>query len=427
MKYKKSEIYIGFTIKDEKRDLTIIDEKIKKIKRKDKKRKNEYITLNQKWYKYHCNKCGNEDWISCNNLLYNDRGCNLCCKFSKRIVVGYNDIPTIAPWMVKYFKNEKDLLDTAPRSDKPKEMICPFCKTEKMFTPNKLFYRHSIGCNCSDNVPYSEKFMFSVLKQLNIEFIWQVTKNDFKWVGNYRYDFYFKYNNEDYIIETHGGQHYKDQKRGRTLEEEQENDRLKYELAINNEIKPENYIVIDCRSVEYDYIKNSILNSNLNKLFNLSKIDWHKVYQYADKNIVKEICDYWHIEKEINGNEITTGTLKDIFSTSYNTIIPALKKGTKYGWCNYNPKEELYKAHVMAAKISGEKYSKPLVAYKDSEIIGYFRNAEECAKKLENIYGFEFKNNSIRRVCTKERKTYKGFVFEYISKEQYEEFIKNKI
>ena len=49
---------------------------------------------------------------------------------------------------------------------------------------------------------------------------------------NYKYDFYFEHNNESYIIETHGSQHYVEGKfsvikGGRSLEGEQENDELK--------------------------------------------------------------------------------------------------------------------------------------------------------------------------------------------------------
>ena len=52
--------------------------------------------------------------------------------------------------------------------------------------------------------------MSNVLNYLNIDFKTQVSKNTFNWCKNYRYDFYFELNNEKYIIETHGGQHYEE-------------------------------------------------------------------------------------------------------------------------------------------------------------------------------------------------------------------------
>ena len=36
----------------------------------------------------------------------------------------------------------------------------------------------------------------------------EYNKKHEKWVQKYRYDFYFELNNEKYIIETHGEQHY---------------------------------------------------------------------------------------------------------------------------------------------------------------------------------------------------------------------------
>ena len=75
-------------------------------------------------------------------------------------------------------------------------------------------------------------------------------------------------------METHGKQHYEDGFKGcggRTLEEEQQNDKNKYELAIKNGIKQQNYIVIDCSKSDLEFIKNNIINSRLNELFNLNK------------------------------------------------------------------------------------------------------------------------------------------------------------
>ena len=50
-------INVGDSFKEEKRDITIIERKIRRVKRTDNKTKKEYIA-NEKWYKYHCNKCG---------------------------------------------------------------------------------------------------------------------------------------------------------------------------------------------------------------------------------------------------------------------------------------------------------------------------------------------------------------------------------
>ena len=125
--------------------------------------------------------------------------------------------------------------------------------------------------------------MHSLLEQLGIEF--QIQKT-FEWSKNVKhispklsgkkvYDFFLtKYNT---IIETHGIQHYEDyftriSKRARNSSEEQENDIIKQELAKNNNIN--NYISVNCRESNMNFIKNSILNCQLNNLFDLSQIDW---------------------------------------------------------------------------------------------------------------------------------------------------------
>lgn len=59
-------------IKDGKRDLTIIDREYR-----NKERENGRIEI-QKWYKYKCNECGYEGWITEGSLLGQGTGCACC-------------------------------------------------------------------------------------------------------------------------------------------------------------------------------------------------------------------------------------------------------------------------------------------------------------------------------------------------------------
>ena len=161
-------------------------------------------------------------------------------------------------------------------------------------------YIGGLSCFCNDGISYVEKFMYNALKQLDIKFSTQLSKTVFKWCDKYRYDFYFEYNNKQYICEINGLQHYeesfknvKSNRNRRTLKEEQKNDKLKKELALKNDIKEDNYIVIDCRYSELEWIKEHILNSNLAKIFDLSNIDWLKCHEFACCTRVKEACDLW--------------------------------------------------------------------------------------------------------------------------------------
>ena len=54
---KNFKIEIGQTFKDNKRDLVITDREYRPRYKKNSSK------CNDRYYKYHCNKCGNEDWI----------------------------------------------------------------------------------------------------------------------------------------------------------------------------------------------------------------------------------------------------------------------------------------------------------------------------------------------------------------------------
>lgn len=284
----------------------------------------------RKYYKYHCNKCGNEDWMEeCN--LKNGYGCNACC--SQKAVLGINTIWDKARWMVGLGVSEEDAKKYVPNSTKEIEVVCLFCGRKKIKKINYIYIDKSIGCICGDSISYSEKFMYSLLEQLNIDFETQYSP---EWSQNKRYDFHLlDYNT---IIETHGIQHYEESGRGRSLKEEQENDRIKKELALNNGIT--NYIVIDCRNSEIVWIKEQILNSDLANIIDLSNIDWLKCEEFARGNLVKEVCDYWHEHREINSEDITTTTICKVFGLGESTVRRYLKRGNRLGWCNYNAKEE---------------------------------------------------------------------------------------
>jgi len=193
---------------------------------------------------------------------------------------------------------------------------------------------------CSDNISYPEKFGLSFFNQLNINYIYN---SKLKWSENYRYDFII--DNLKLIVETHGGQHYEESfsriNGAKTLEEEQENDRLKKELAVRNGYK---YIEIDCRKSDMTWIKNNILDSELIKLFDLSNIDWLQIHEKSCKNLVKIVCDMWN-----NGIRNTLDISK-IIKLSRSSITTYLKQGTELGWCDYNPidaKKDGYKKNSI--------------------------------------------------------------------------------
>ena len=347
--YKEGEV-----IKDNKREIIILESFV------DKKDYNDGINRSTKRYKVKCLKCNNV-YETCEKVIRHKRGgCPYCCNNGKRAMLGLNTIWDTDRWMCDLGLSEQDAKTHTKWSNDIVKVICPDCGKEKNIRIYDII-KNSDGISCickTKSIKYPERFMSCVLNQLGVEYAFQITKKDFSWCDKYKYDFYIP--SIDGIIETHGGQHYKENTNfSMTLKEIQENDEVKYKLALYNGIKDENYIVIDCRYSDREYIKNSILNSKLNELFDLSKIDWLKCEKETIKfNLTKKICDRWNNKEEWE-------TVRDVINNndfgvkSNATIIKHLKIGTELGLCNYSAKEERLKNVYKTIKVREEnRYGK---------------------------------------------------------------------
>lgn len=414
-------IEIGQVFKNDNKNLTIIEKN--KIEDKNGRKR--------KYYKYHCNNCGyecgkhwssqdkkykDELWMEENNVFLH----NCACCTNQIVVQGINDIPTVAPWMIPYFQGGYDEAKLYGKNSGDK--IFPICldcgRINKTLISISSLYHKGNSCSCSDKIPYSEKFMFSLLEQLGIDFQTQLSKNIFNWCKNYRYDFYFKLKGEEYIIETHGNQHYDitenfSQKGGRTLKQEVENDKNKKELALKNGIKEENYIIIDCRKSELKWIKENILNSKISKLFDLSKINWLTCHEFSLNNRIKETCELW------NTKMYTTKEIASKMKVHRGTIREWLKKGNIIDWCNYN---------VGDAKIENNLKTRDRCIMSGKPILcidnGYlFLNINDCINNSIGVLGVQV-TKTIYCAITNRQKTHKGFTFKYISDLTEEEYIK---
>lgn len=339
-------------------------------------------------YNYKCLICENKDKIT--EYQLNDHiGCNVCCNNPQKVLKGYNDMWITNPELAKLLANPEDGYKYTENSNQYVDWKCPICGN---IIKNKMINqinRQRLSCpKCSDKLPYTEKFIYQFLKELEINFSYQLSKATLNWCKNYRYDFYFKINNEEYILEIHGIQHYQESFKhiikSKTVEEEQENDKLKKELALQNDIKPENYIIIDCRKSTLEWIKNSIINSKLNELFDLSKIDWLECHVFACNSLVKEVCNLW------NSGIKNVSKIEKNINLSNSTIRKYLKRGVKLGWCDYDPKEEHEKTLQKGRKIKCKK----VICVNNKKI---FNSIAEAAK--------ETKTSSIWACCKRKCKS----------------------
>lgn len=424
---KEFKIEIRTRYIDDKRDITIID---RKYINKEKNNKNGKITiLNEKIYKYKCNKCGyecgehykhgkykGELWIT-ESALLSGVGCS-CCN-NKITVPHINSIVTKEEthWMIPYFQVSYDEAKLYTKTSNIKVYFrCPDCGKikDKSTSISNLYYDHSIGCVCSDGQSYPSKIMYNLLKQLNIKFKTEYSPSWCKYlyknkIRKGKYDFFFENNNIKYIIETDGYFHKNDNNmNNQSTEESKFIDDEKDRLAKEHDIE---VIRINCVISDIDYIKNNengILNSKLIELFDLSKIDWIKCEEYALSNLVKIACEI----KRDNPN-MTTTEIGKMMGLHQDTIIKYLKRGSKvWKWINYYPKEERFKGSSKSGKMN----SKPVEIFKNGNSLGTYNSATELERKSEEDFGVKLLQSAISSVCignyTSEQ--YKGYTFKYI-------------
>lgn len=203
---------------------------------------------------YNC-ECLNDGYIYdiSQYSLINRTGCQVC--LNKVVLKGVNDIATTRPEIAKLFKNKEESFLYTQFSGKEVEFQCQFCGNVKKLKITTVSRRGHIQCNqCCDHFSYPNKFVYSALKQICPDVKCEVV---FKWSDKKRYDLYSeKYN---LIIENQGGFHYENNSKNMKMyntsfSQIHNNDIYKKNLALNNGIV--NYVVLDCKKSESEYIKN---------------------------------------------------------------------------------------------------------------------------------------------------------------------------
>ncbi len=276
------------------------------------------------------------------------------------------------PHIANMLINKEDAHTHTPHSNKEVAFRCNECN--HVFDKEIQLVTKTLSVlfcpRCSDGIKYPEKFVRSLLMQLGEDHVHQklfkgwFSSEDGKNIKKY-YDFYLKRIN--CIIEVHGEQHFLETfKRlgGRTLKEEQENDRQKKEKALEKGIHENNYIVIDAKISSLEYLKNSILNSGLIDFFDLSEVDWEKCHEYALKTIVKTACDEW------NNSMKSTKKISTKLGLGQKTVIKYLKQGAEIGWCDYDPENEIYSRKAVVQLSLAGKY------------INEFRSVSEVGREV---------------------------------------------
>lgn len=361
------------------------------------------LDIDKQNIKYLCLKCGNIHYIKRHTL---DRGCgcSVCCPTSQKVVKDINSIWKTNPEFVIYFKNIEDSYNNIIGSHKKAIFKCPICGLEKEQVIRYVFKMGFCCGFCDDGISYPEKIMLSALTQLNIDY---KTQKIFKWSDNKIYDFYFEFDNKQYIIETHGLQHYKEtgRKGARTFKQEQENDKYKKQLAIKNGIKEENYTVIDCRKSNLEFIKQNIISSKLSKIFDFNNINWGKCEKDALSSRVLEACRLW------NEGMYSSTEIADVLKMDRHTILSYLKKGKTANICTYS--SELSNKYKQIKQGKGRR--KPIICIETGDV---FDSTVECINQSEEVFGVKLPRTAISSILNGRRKSTYGLSFRFIDKKE---------
>lgn len=330
-----------------------------------------------------------------------DTKCPYC--INQKVAKGINDISTTNKSMFEMIKNKEFAYTHHDNSPDVTEFRCPICGFIVEKSPQYI-KKYGLRCpHCSSGYSYGERFIMNFLDNLDIKYITQYSSKNAKWCGRYRYDFYLK--DYDCIIEVQGDQHYRN-----TTWYSYENihsiDIKKMELGHKNVKK---YILINARKSEFGYIKQSILNSELNKLLYLNDrdIDWEYIHQKTITPIIKLISERYNNYSE------DISVLSNLFHVSNPTIVYYLKEASLLGMCDYNPVLKKEKILKLNHANNSEKGSKPIICIEDSRV---FRNAKILQKLSDDLYDKHLDFRAISAVCHGKRNKYKNLHFKFISR-----------
>lgn len=321
------------------------------------------------------------------------------CKISSFVK---NKIIDMAPFLIQYLVDENDAYKYSYCHNGKILMRCPICGHREYKHVNAV-YRCGFSCPiCSDGVSAPNKIMYNILQQLCVKCIREVNKTDgYEWMQRFSYDFYCRLNNMDLLIEMDGGFH--------NLQRQKEKDIIKDKLAKDNNFK---LIRIDCDYINVDvvdFVKESIVKSELAQLLPIDKVDWQQCRIAAAKNLMLKACELWE------NDGLGTVQIAERIGVHKATVAEYLKRGHKANLClSYNTHESYKRGtdHII----------KCIAAIKNDEVVCVFRGKQEIEEKSVLRLGVWFRHNCVYEVCNGKAKTHRGFKFKYITREEYEQY-----
>lgn len=363
--------------------------------------------------------CGHKPhYLNPNSYLKGTR-CPICC--NKKIEPYVNDCYTLRPDLLKYFLDKNEAVGIAVGDKTKRSFICPRCGCIKQDTASNIA-NFGFSCpRCSDGISFPNKMMNNVLSSIGIQFErekhfdWCVYADENGQETDGYYDFFIP--SKNLFIEMDGSIHYKGGFNN-NAEDVIFRDTQKNILAAKYGY---DVVRIDCnykKTNRFNYIKNEIIKS-LNHIFDLSTIDWKDINITSSCSLKILSINMWNKNQLIGVAEIA-----EKLNINKATVMGYLKQGYVEGLCNYS-EEERYRRKTERLHNKFNIYVKVL---KGSDIIGVFFDFYQFVDNFNKYYGKEIlkkRRQSILDVVRGKRKTYKGFVFIEIDKDEYDILIKN--
>lgn len=384
--FKKTYLYnIGEIINDKK----ILDRMI--IERKDKNG----WKIHYRYYKIYCLKCNKESITREDNI----KKCEKCvhCVFNKPLLC--NERPDLK----EYFQ-EKDLEHFYTKtlgSGTKLFFVCPKCHRIKNVSMSIIDLTNGkFACTyCSDGYSMGEKYISSLLTQLNIQYDYQYSfkDNSIKFTEmSYTPVYDFVIHDLKLIIEIDGIQHQEGRKhfKNRFNLTQQELDILKNKFAQQLEY---NVVRLNYLSYEYKSFEKEIIEK-LSSFFIISKVD----FELCKKESLKS---YIHIAAELWNGGLSVRKIADKIKLHPNTIGEYLKVAADLNLCDYTYAESRRRGNVQ-----GMVKRKKIICIETGEL---FNSVRECSLKSENIFGVYISKPCLYQQLEGKNKSAKGYHFKY--------------
>ena len=304
-------------------------------------------TGNKTMMDFYCSK--GHHWPSnANRVISGHQYCPIC--LNRRVLIGYNDLWTTHSEIASCLQDAKIGYEHTYGSKYKTNFVCPTCGNV-IFKSIKTVYSRGLGCQrCGDTISYPNKFIRAILSQLDLNGVIYEYSPD--WLRPYFFDNYFEIDGIRIVVEADGGvgHGYKVFGSNETDIIGLERDKIKDRLAMERSIK---VIRIDCNYCDwnkYRYIKNSVLNSELANIIDLSYIDWDRCHAEALSSLVYKCAEMYN-------DGLGVGDIVQKIGYNSGTVSSWLKQAADIGLCNYN-KEEARKRGRRTLYCAVNQYTK---------------------------------------------------------------------